>query len=59
LFLKTSYLSNWKDGQNVRLAAKLTGWKIDVRMEGDETPIVEEETQSSPEATAGEEEIKN
>ena len=25
-----------KDGQNVRLAAKLTGWKIDVRAQGDE-----------------------
>ena len=30
-----------KDGQNVRLAAKLTGWKIDVRKEGEE--IKEEE----------------
>jgi len=30
-----------KDGQNVRLAAKLTGWKIDVRAEGEE--IKEEE----------------
>jgi len=30
-----------KDGQNVRLAAKLTGWKIDVRAEGGE--IKEEE----------------
>ena len=25
-----------RDGQNVRLAAKLTGWKIDVRREGEE-----------------------
>jgi N utilization substance protein A len=31
-----------KDGQNVRLAAKLTGWKIDVRGEGEE---LEEETE--------------
>ena len=23
-----------KDGQNARLAAKLTGWKIDIRPEG-------------------------
>jgi len=30
-----------KDGQNVRLAAKLTGWKIDVR-----APEVEGETKS-------------
>jgi transcription termination/antitermination protein NusA len=27
-----------KEGQNVRLAAKLTGWKIDVRGPGDEMP---------------------
>jgi transcription termination/antitermination protein NusA len=31
-----------KDGQNVRLAAKLTGWKIDVRGPGQEVPIEEE-----------------
>jgi len=31
-----------KDGQNVRLAAKLTGWKIDVRPEGEEG-LVEKE----------------
>jgi N utilization substance protein A len=40
-----------KDGQNVRLAAKLTGWKIDVR--GPEA--VEEEKISSAEATEGKE----
>ena len=36
-----------KDGQNVRLAAKLTGWKIDVRSPGQEEvekKVVEEET---------------
>jgi transcription termination/antitermination protein NusA len=32
-----------KDGQNVRLAAKLTGWKIDVRGPGQETSIKDEE----------------
>ena len=32
-----------KDGQNVRLAAKLTGWKIDVRAPGREK---EEETKA-------------
>jgi len=32
-----------KDGQNVRLAAKLTGWKIDVRTEGGREVEVEEE----------------
>lgn len=32
-----------KDGQNVRLAAKLTGWKIDVRAPGQEAEVAEEE----------------
>jgi len=34
-----------KNGQNVRLAAKLTGWKIDVQSEGEagEGPETEEE----------------
>ncbi|MCH8987001.1 KH domain-containing protein, partial [Patescibacteria group bacterium] len=33
-----------RDGQNVRLAAKLTGWKIDIRTpEGKEVQIDEEE----------------
>ena len=32
-----------KDGQNVRLAAKLTGWKIDVRSPQQETDIPEED----------------
>ena len=31
-----------KDGQNVRLAAKLTGWKIDVRSPGQVETVVEE-----------------
>ena len=30
-----------KDGQNARLAAKLTGWKIDIRPEGGGAPAVE------------------
>ncbi|MDD5144626.1 MAG: transcription termination factor NusA [Candidatus Pacebacteria bacterium] len=30
-----------KDGQNVRLAAKLTGWKIDVKAEGHEDDVAE------------------
>lgn len=34
-----------KDGQNVRLAAKLTGWKIDVRAPGDK-----EDVETEPEA---------
>lgn len=32
-----------RDGQNVRLAAKLTGWKIDVRSPGDEEEKPEED----------------
>jgi len=38
-----------KDGQNVRLAAKLTGWKIDVRAEGQPEPEPEAQTESKPE----------
>lgn len=35
-----------KDGQNVRLAAKLTGWKIDVRPPGKEAAIEAEEAEA-------------
>lgn len=35
-----------KTGQNVRLAAKLTGWKIDVRSAGVQTPETNEDTES-------------
>ena len=47
-----------KDGQNVRLAAKLTGWKIDVRSPAnvDEVGEGKKEKPASAEATAGEEE---
>jgi len=39
-----------KDGQNVRLAAKLTGWKIDVRSPGQPEKVeVEEATNTKPE----------
>lgn len=31
-----------KSGQNVRLAARLTGWKIDIASEGGSTPVVVE-----------------
>ena len=31
-----------KNGQNVRLAAKLTGWKIDVQSEGGKKAVIEE-----------------
>jgi transcription termination/antitermination protein NusA len=35
-----------KGGQNVRLAAKLTGWRIDIK--GDQEVVSSEETESSP-----------
>ena len=39
-----------KDGQNARLAARLTGWKVDVKSESkakleEETEVVEEDVQ--------------
>jgi transcription termination/antitermination protein NusA len=43
-----------KEGQNVRLAAKLTGWKIDVRGPGDEMPA-EAVEEASPEGKVAEE----
>jgi N utilization substance protein A len=46
-----------KDGQNVRLAAKLTGWKIDVRPPGQEEEK-EEEKAAVAEAMAAKEEKK-
>jgi N utilization substance protein A len=42
-----------KDGRNVRLAANLTGWKIDIKTS--ETPAEEGEEPASAEAPAGEE----
>jgi len=48
-----------KDGQNVRLAAKLTGWKIDVRSpEGRGTRKEEEEEKTGTEKEEAEEEVK-
>ncbi|OHA64428.1 MAG: transcription termination factor NusA [Candidatus Wildermuthbacteria bacterium RIFCSPHIGHO2_01_FULL_48_25] len=44
-----------REGQNVRLAAKLTGWKIDVRTPGGKDVSLEEP--ASTEATAPEEEV--
>ena len=35
-----------KGGQNVRLAARLTGWKIDIQAEGASAPVSEEEIES-------------
>lgn len=40
-----------KDGQNVRLAAKLTGWKIDVKGETSPKPINSNEQNESEEQT--------
>jgi N utilization substance protein A len=37
-----------KDGQNVRLAAKLTGWKIDVKPPGGEKDDKEDEIEEAP-----------
>ncbi|GAA5346254.1 transcription termination factor NusA [Planifilum fimeticola] len=40
-----------KEGQNARLAAKLTGWKIDIRSESEvENPEIEEPEMEEPEA---------
>jgi len=47
-----------KDGQNVRLAAKLTGWKIDVRTPEGEGMKVDEEGQAEKEEGAEKEEPK-
>jgi N utilization substance protein A len=52
-----------KDGQNVRLAAKLTGWKIDVKSEDqlkekkedDEELDIDEEEDATPDAETTEE----
>lgn len=41
-----------KDGQNVRLAAKLTGWRIDIK--GAEKLVEEEKTTSTEEKKSGE-----
>ncbi len=42
-----------KKGQNVRLAAKLTGWKIDVRSPGDKMTLEEAEIKEMEEALNG------
>lgn len=54
-----------KGGQNVRLAAKLTGWKIDIEAIGTETEEEEEDKKEKPEDVSEEkdsekeEEVKN
>jgi len=39
-----------RDGQNVRLAAKLTGWKIDIKTPEGKEAEVEEESETPPES---------
>jgi N utilization substance protein A len=46
-----------KGGQNVRLAAKLTGWKIDVRSEGNPNEVQEDGIADSEEEDAPQTEI--
>jgi transcription termination/antitermination protein NusA len=45
-----------KEGQNARLAARLTGWRIDIRSDGDpaERPSVPPQRPSTPEAKTAE-----
>jgi N utilization substance protein A len=38
-----------KEGQNARLAAKLTGWRVDIRKQSDVAPAVEPEPVAIPE----------
>ena len=42
-----------KGGQNVRLAAKLTGWRIDIKGDGGEELVSTDEMPSNDEATGG------
>lgn len=44
-----------KEGQNVRLAAKLTGWKIDIRGEGGAVAHSDEAEETAEEGASGEE----
>jgi N utilization substance protein A len=42
-----------KEGQNARLAAKLTGWRIDIRSDTAPEPVAEPEQRPSPAAGTG------
>lgn len=44
-----------KEGQNVRLAAKLTGWKIDIKAESQQDEIIEQLEEQYKEAAEAEE----
>ncbi|MBD3248137.1 transcription termination/antitermination protein NusA [Candidatus Falkowbacteria bacterium] len=48
-----------KRGQNVRLAARLTGWKIDIMEEGDGTSVNIKADDNEEEKEEKEEEVKN
>jgi len=43
-----------KEGQNARLAAKITGWRIDIRSESEVRAEVEPEPEPEPEVVAAE-----
>lgn len=47
-----------KSGQNVRLAAKLTNWKIDIKGPDQKPVAIEEEKEEAEEVVATEEEVK-
>ena len=42
MFQTTSFLAIGKEGQNARLAAKLTGYKIDIKSESQAAELAEE-----------------
>lgn len=43
-----------KEGQNARLAAKLTGWKIDIKSESQAAELAQQESEASTEDTSSE-----
>ncbi len=47
-----------KSGQNVRLAARLTNWKIDIKGPDQKPVVIEEEKEETEEVVTAEEEIK-
>jgi transcription termination/antitermination protein NusA len=47
-----------KGGQNVRLAAKLTGWKIDIKVEGQAEPVDIEKFQEKEQENVSKEQAK-
>ena len=47
-----------KEGQNARLAAKLTGWKIDIKSQSQIDALAEEQGEEAAEAPAAEAEVE-